>query len=76
MKITKRHLRKIVDVTFDDHASGGPIIPCRVWGRMVYLDDKQIIIRSWECDPNDDTDHNHEHFSIVKSAIKVFKVLR
>jgi hypothetical protein len=76
MKISKSNVGKIAHVVFDDHAENSTIIRCEVWGKVIHVDDSQIVIRSWNCVdmPNDDS--NHEHFSLVKSAIKHFKVLR
>jgi hypothetical protein len=63
-------------VVFDDHAQNGAIIQCEVYGKLVHVDKMQIIVRSWECSGLPDTDSNHEHYSIVKSCIKEFRVLR
>ena len=76
MKITKKHLNKIVDVIFDDHAMNSQVIECRVWGKLVHIDDKQIIVKSWECNQEDHADPNNELFSIVKSCIKSFRTLK
>lgn len=76
VKITKKALKHPVEVVFIDHAMNSAIIECIVFGRLVALTDEQIIVRSWECVGMEDTDTNHEHFAIVRTAIKKFRVLR
>ena len=76
IKVSKRSIGSVVDVIFWDHAQNGQVIKCRVWGKLKHVDDKQIIIRSWECSDMPDNDTNHEHFSIVKSCIIAFKILK
>lgn len=76
MKITKRHINKVVEVVFDDHAQNSPLIECTVWGLLVYADDKCIGVRTWRCNDMPDNDGNHENFTILRVAIKSFKTLK
>jgi len=76
MKITKRHIGKIVECTFDDHAMNSPLIECTVWGQVVYVDDKCLVVRSWRCNGMADGDSNHENFTVLKVAVKEFRVLK
>ena len=75
MKPAKRHLNKIVEVVFDDHAMNAAIIECTVWGKLIHIGENQIIVKSWECNKEDHSDPNNEVFSIVRSCIKSFKVV-
>jgi len=76
VKIIKSHLRKIVEVTFQDHAQNSPLIKCTCWGELAFIDDKCIVVRTWRCDDMPDSDGNHEVFTILKVAIESFKVLK
>lgn len=76
MKITKRHVGKIVECTFDDHAMNSPLIDCTVWGQVVYVDDKCLVVRAWRCNGMPEGDSNHENFTILKVAVKAFRVLK
>jgi len=76
MRVFKRSIGSIVECTFDDHAMNAAVIECTVWGKLVHVDAKQIIIKSWECDKENHADPNNENFAIVKSCIKRFKILR
>ena len=75
MKISKRRLGKIVEVVFDDHAMNSPIIECCVWGKLIHIDEKCIVVKSWECDKENHADPNNEMFTILRSAISSFKAL-
>lgn len=76
IKIRKESVGKIAYALFDDHAENSPIIECEVWGKVIFVDDKQVVIRSWNCVGFAENDQNHEHFSIVRSAIKKFRILK
>lgn len=65
----KKLLGKLVFVRFDDHAEGEEIFKCVVFGAVVFEDEKVIRIRNWHCEEKPDDNFNHEHYSILKSAI-------
>lgn len=77
MKISKKHIGKIVNVVFLDHAMRQDLVVCEVWGRLVFVDDDSIIVRFWESDSGKDPhDSNHEICSIIISTIKKYRVMR
>jgi hypothetical protein len=75
-KITKSAIGKPVEVVFLDHAMNMAAIECVAYGRLVAMNDTQLIVRAWHCQGMHDTDSNHEQFAILRVAIKRFRVLR
>ena len=66
-----------VRVTFYDHSEGGNAEPvqCTVWGKIVKLDRRYMIVESWHCHESEESDNRHR-FALVRSAITEQTVLR
>ena len=75
MKITKRHVGKIVKLEFLDHCMGNPDpVKCVVVGQVVKLTKTAVTLRFWEVEEGFG-EHNNEVMSIITSTIIGAKVL-
>ena len=67
---------RLVEVEFLDHAWGEEkyVFGCRIWGKLVEVDDKQVIVQVWESNksPSEET----EFASIVRPAITAIRPLQ
>lgn len=74
-KPTKSSVGKFCTVIFADHAMNNPVIECQVWGKLVHVDEKQIVVRAWEC-RGQGLESNNENFSLLISTISSFKIIK
>lgn len=72
----KEHLGEVVEVVLLDHTWGGDkgIFSCSVWGRLIKVDNIQIVLRVWET--SECVEANAEYANIVRSAITAVHRLR
>jgi len=76
MKITNKHIGKIVKVEFYDHCMGNADpVKCTVVGQITKLTKNAITLRFWEVE-KDFGSHNDEIMSIILSTVIRFKTLR
>lgn len=71
-----KYIDRIIEVEFLDHAWGDEkeVYVCRIWGKLLEVDDKQIIVQVWES--NKSQTDEPEFASIVKSTIIAIRPLR
>ena len=71
-------INRIVEILFWDHCQGGDakeILPCRVWGKLILRDEKQIVLCQWESEGNP-WDDNSDRVVLVRSAVTAIKLLK
>lgn len=70
-----KYIGRIIEVEFLDHVWGErkDIYTCRVWGKLIDVDDKQIILQVWESDISQIDES--EFTNLVKSAIVAIRPL-
>lgn len=72
-----KYIGRIIEVEFLDHVWGEEkekeIYSCRIWGKLIDVDNKQIIVQMWESNksPTDEPEFAH----LVKSTITAIRPL-
>lgn len=70
-----KYIGRIIEVEFLDHVWGEKkdVYTCRIWGKLIDVDDKQILVQMWESNksPTDEP----EFACLVKSTIIAIRPL-
>ena len=62
----------VLEVRFMDHVEDGhKLLPCTVWGRLIKVTSKALVVRSWEADGR----HNSKDWAIARSTVRSLHVL-
>ena len=62
-------LERIVEIEFYDHVSGSEVtelFTCRVWGKLVKVDETKITVQTWQTFDEKDND---EYVILIRKAI-------
>jgi len=71
-KLSTPKVGSAVEVHFMDHVEDGhKLLPCTVWGRLIKVTAKALVVRSWEAKGV----HNSKDWAIARSTVQDLWVL-
>ena len=76
VKLSNRHLGRVVEVHFADHCEGGRVpMDTVVYGRILEVADGHVVLGGWLPLSDDATDDSRTQWTIVRSTISTVTIL-